>query len=120
MRNNQWVKRLSAAAVAASLLTIPAMALEFPDTQGHWGQGAIERWSDYGVLEGANGLFNPDSNMTRAELAAVISRLLGLRRLPKTPSLMWMRTLGTQKTSSSVRQRALSRVPARAQTRTAP
>ena len=81
MRNNQWVKRLSAAAVAASLLTIPAMALEFPDTQGHWGQGAIERWSDYGVLEGANGLFNPDNNMTRAELAAVISRLLGLQEV---------------------------------------
>ena len=52
---------------------------KYIDTSGHWGETAIVRWSEYGIIEGDdNGKFNPDNFMTRAEAATVFVRLLGL------------------------------------------
>lgn len=70
-----------AIAITCSIATAPAQALEAPqfsDVDGHWGEEAIVRWADYGVIEGSNGQFNPDAPITRAEMAAAIARLLGL------------------------------------------
>lgn len=70
-----------ALAITISLVTVPVQAAEAPqfsDVDGHWGEEAIVRWADYGVIEGSNGQFNPDAPITRAEMAAVIARLLGL------------------------------------------
>ena len=70
-----------ALAITISLVTVPVQAAEgpqFSDVDGHWGEEAIVRWADYGVIEGSNGQFNPDASITRAEMAAVIARLLGL------------------------------------------
>ncbi len=54
-------------------------AKSFDDTEGHWAQQAIDRWSDNGILNGVGeNKFNPDGYMTRAEAATVISRLLAL------------------------------------------
>lgn len=56
-----------------------AFAAEFSDTDGHWAESAIERWSDYGVVNGTgNGAFHPDANMTRAEMAQLYVNLLNL------------------------------------------
>lgn len=70
-----------ALAITISLVTVPVQAAEAPqfsDVDGHWGEEAIVRWADNGVIEGSNGQFNPDAPITRAEMAAVIARLLGL------------------------------------------
>ena len=70
-----------AIAITYSISTAPAQASEAPqfsDVDGHWGEEAIVRWADYGVIEGSNGQFNPDAPITRAEMAAAIARLLGL------------------------------------------
>lgn len=61
-----------------------ALAAEssYQDTKGHWAEAAIERWSDYGVIQGNNGSFNPNGSLTRAHMAAVLSRLLNLPEAP--------------------------------------
>lgn len=54
-------------------------AKSFDDTEGHWAEESITEWSGNGILNGTgNNKFNPDGYMTRAEAAAVFSRLLAL------------------------------------------
>lgn len=49
-------------------------AADFSDTSGHWAEGVIEKWSNAGVVNGyEDGTFLPDANITRAELAKIIS-----------------------------------------------
>lgn len=58
-------------------LTIPAAAAGFGDTAGHWAEKAIDRWSGEGILNGyEDGSFRPDGDITRAELAAVLYRVM--------------------------------------------
>ena len=81
-RKSRIYAAVMAAAITMSLVTVPAQAAETPrfsDVDGHWGEEAIVRWADYGVIEGSNGQFRPDAGITRAEMAAAIARLLGLR-----------------------------------------
>ena len=52
----------------------------YSDTHGHWAEDAIARWSDYGIVQGNNGKFDPDSSMTRAQAAMVFAKLLGLEQ----------------------------------------
>ena len=62
-----------------SLLPTAAFAAgSYTDTKGNWAEEAIERWSGYGVIQGNNGKFNPDGKLTRAHMAAILSRLLNL------------------------------------------
>ena len=58
----------------AMLLTMlpSALAASFADTRGHWAEDAISRWSDRGVIQGHNGDFEPDSPITRADMAVII------------------------------------------------
>ena len=60
-----------------SLFPVTALAT-YDDIAGHWGEEAIERWSDYGIVEGDGKNFNPDGLMSRGAAAAVFARLLGL------------------------------------------
>ncbi|MDR0381888.1 MAG: S-layer homology domain-containing protein, partial [Oscillospiraceae bacterium] len=66
-----------AALLSLSLLPAAALAAEFGDTGGHWAESAIRNWADHGVLNGTNGRFRPNAPITRAELAAVINRVIG-------------------------------------------
>lgn len=50
----------------------------FSDTAGHWAEAAIDRWSDYGVIQGSDGLFDPNGQLTRAQIATILSNTLGL------------------------------------------
>ena len=64
-----------------TLLPAAVLAAEpsFWDTQGHWAEAAIERWTDYGVVQGKSaGFFDPDADMTRAEMAQMYVKLLNL------------------------------------------
>ena len=57
----------------------------YSDTQGHWAEEAIERWSEYGIVEGNNGRFNPNASLTRAQMAKVLANTLGLAETAANP-----------------------------------
>lgn len=67
-------------AMAVSLFTVGASAAEptYGDTAGHWVEASIERWSGYGIIQGSNGKFDPDGQLTCAQLATILARLLKL------------------------------------------
>lgn len=67
-------------AMAVSLFTVSASAAEptYGDTAGHWAEASIERWSGYGIIQGSNGKFDPDGQLTCAQLATILARLLKL------------------------------------------
>jgi GH24 family phage-related lysozyme (muramidase) len=48
---------------------------DVPDS--HWAAGAIKTVSDAGIMNGADGNFAPDKELTRAEAAAIVAKLLG-------------------------------------------
>lgn len=67
-------------AMAVSLFTVGASAADptYGDTAGHWAEASIERWSGYGIIQGSNGKFDPDGQLTCAQLATILARLLKL------------------------------------------
>ena len=69
-----------ALAMAVSLFAVSASAAEpaYGDTAGHWAESSVDRWSDYGVVQGSDGLFNPNGKLTCAQLATILTRLLAL------------------------------------------
>lgn len=70
---------LLSASMIATLLPVPIMAATtFEDIQGHWGEQAIERWTDSGIINGDNGKFRPNDSLTRGEMAVIIANLLNL------------------------------------------
>ena len=79
MRARKPLAFLLSLVMVLALLPGMAAAEGYGDTEGHWAQGAIERWSGYGVVRGDGNGFRPDSEMTRAEAAAVFVNLLGLQ-----------------------------------------
>lgn len=50
----------------------------YSDTRGHWCEDKIEKWSNYGIISGGDGLFRPDDGITRAEMCVVVTRLTEL------------------------------------------
>jgi len=80
---------MGAFAASETDTTVPAeaetKAASYTDTEGHWGEAAIERWTqaknsaDQAVLEGmGNNTYAPDENLTRAQAMTIFSRLLNL------------------------------------------
>ena len=65
---------LVALVMLIGMLPTTAMAADFHDTDGNWAEEAIDRWSDYGVIGGNNGYFNPSGALTRAHMAAMLMR----------------------------------------------
>lgn len=67
-------------AMAVSLFTVGASAAEptYGDTAGHWAEASIERWSAYGIIQGSNGQFDPNGQLTCAQLATILAKLLKL------------------------------------------
>lgn len=57
---------------------VPAMAKElgYSDTEGHWAEEQILKWSKEGLLQGSKGQFRPGDNITRAEMAVIVDRLM--------------------------------------------
>lgn len=61
------------------VMTSPANAKSFPDTEGAACEAAVKLLSDLKILEGkSDEAFEPDSKLTRAEMAAIIIRLYGM------------------------------------------
>lgn len=67
-------------AMSVSLLTVGASAVEptYGDVAGHWAEASIDRWSGHGIIQGNNGKFNPNGQLTCAHFAAILARLLKL------------------------------------------
>lgn len=71
-RRKQVAKWSCLVLVGTSLVATPLFAKDYA---GHWAEGAIDKWSSYGVVKGiGNGDFAPSASVTRAELATFISR----------------------------------------------
>ena len=64
--------------LVAALLPMSVLAASYTDTDGHWAEGSIERWSDAGVVQGTGDAFAPDSDLTCAQLATILAKLLRL------------------------------------------
>ncbi|MCL2408135.1 MAG: S-layer homology domain-containing protein [Oscillospiraceae bacterium] len=71
----------------------------FNDTAGHWAEEYINRLADFGWIRGAgDGNFNPNGLMTRAEVAAIVNRMLN-RVKESTDYLLEGRTRWPDKTN---------------------
>ncbi len=81
-------KVLSILLVLTMVLTLTptvAFAATYGDTNGHWAESSIDRWSNAGVVHGTGaGEFNPNGDMSRAEAAQIFANLL---RLKETTSI---------------------------------
>ncbi|MDR0937545.1 MAG: S-layer homology domain-containing protein [Oscillospiraceae bacterium] len=64
-------------------LSTPVNALysSFTDISGHWAEDVIDRWAANGVLVPETGTttFRPSDNITRGELALIISRMMNYK-----------------------------------------
>ena len=58
---------------------------KFNDVKGHWAQNAIERWSDYDIIQGYGEQFRPDEFITRAQMATILAATLGLAKVGENP-----------------------------------
>ncbi|MDR1136117.1 MAG: S-layer homology domain-containing protein [Clostridiales Family XIII bacterium] len=76
---------LTAMMVTSMFPVSSAFAADFGDTNGHWAEGTIDTWAGHGVLNGADGKFRPDAPITRAELAAVLNRVIGYNLIERNP-----------------------------------
>ena len=71
--------------MTVSLFTVGASAAEpiYRDTDGHWAAETIEGFSRLGLIEGYNGQFFPNKNITRGEMAVVLDRLMDYQTAAK-------------------------------------
>ena len=77
-------KLLSVLLALCMVLTLMAapVAAAYQDTEGHWAEASIERWTGHGIVQGTENGFDPDGELTCAQLAAILARLL---KLPEAP-----------------------------------
>ena len=73
-------KRITSIFLAATsmflLLTVNIPAFAASDINGHWAEAIIVKWTDAGKISGyEDGTFRPDHQVTRAEFAAILSRI---------------------------------------------
>ena len=75
-------RRLLASVIAVCMIltmvpmSFAAFGATYGDTSGHWAESAIDKWSETGVIQGYDGYFRPDDNITRAEAATVLNNVL--------------------------------------------
>ena len=76
MHHIRLFKWLTAAALGTVLAVVPAMA--FTDTEGHWAEESIQKWSEeYRIIQGyEDDTFRPDASITRGAFAGIMDRFL--------------------------------------------
>lgn len=86
-------KWLTAAALAVGCTVMTANA--FADTDGHWAESAINKWSgEYGIIQGYDdGTFRPDKTITRGAFAGILDRFLHFQNA--SPANTFSDTVGT-------------------------
>lgn len=85
MRGKRFAALALTLAMLLSLLTLPASAATFSDTDGHWAQADIEALVSAGVVNGVGGdnKFAPDRLMTACEALLFCSRAAGVSAADK-------------------------------------
>lgn len=80
MNKRKALSLFLALSLCVGMLTVPAAAAgqKYDDTAGHWAESAIERWSEYKIVEGDDGHFHPNRSLTRGEMAKILANTLGL------------------------------------------
>ena len=63
-------------------MSIYAIENSYTDIKNHWAESSIKRWSEYDIVQGSNGEFEPNGQLTCAQLATILTRLL---KLPAAP-----------------------------------
>jgi hypothetical protein len=99
---NQPITRAEVAAITARFFDGSSQnSGTFTDTAGHWAEGYIDLLADFGWVQGSgDGIFRPDDLVTRAEVAAIVNRMLN-RVLESTDSLLDGRTRWPDKTNAN-------------------
>jgi len=84
MIHTGFLKRMVCGALAAGVMMTAAGA--FVDTQGHWAEQAIGKWSEeYSIIQGyEDGTFRPDNSITRGAFAGIMDRFLKFREVAPT------------------------------------
>lgn len=81
--------------VLMSMLTVSSSVYAFSDVDNHWAKDSIEKLSQINIVKGyEDNTFKPDKNMTRAEVATIINRLIGaskesLKYIPDLDRQSW-------------------------------
>jgi len=81
---NHPITRAEVAAITARFFEETSQAqATFTDINGHWAEGYINRLANFGWVQGSgDGTFRPNDLITRAEVAALINRMLN--RVPES------------------------------------
>jgi len=76
MRRIRLPKWLACVTLSAGLMMTGASA--FSDTEGHWAEWAINKWSEeYQIIQGYDdGTFRPDNSITRGAFAGILDRFM--------------------------------------------
>lgn len=77
MNKKSFLSRSAALALSAVILSGTITASAVSDINGHWAQANIEKWINAGAINGyEDNTFRPNNNITRAEFAVILSRVL--------------------------------------------
>lgn len=69
-----------------SVMFTTAGTLSFTDTENHWAKDFIQKAAKAGIMKGySDGTFKPEQNVTRAQVATMLVRSLGLTTTEKAP-----------------------------------
>lgn len=76
------MKKILSLFIACVILvsTVSVSAASFSDITGHWAHDAIVKWGNSGVINGYDGKFSPNDELTRAQMATILSNLLVLNK----------------------------------------
>jgi hypothetical protein len=71
-------------ALSVPMFSASVFAADFSDTNGHWAENVIDKWSDAGILNGyPDGTFRPNNYITRGEFFKVINTVLKYEAMPE-------------------------------------
>lgn len=80
---NRKIKKLILAVLVITLSLTFVNANTYFDSEGHWAEKSIKRWSSLNIIQGYQGYFRPNAPLTRAEMAAIIDRIMVLKETKK-------------------------------------
>ncbi len=79
MKASKRMRRMISGVLAVAVISIAPLsvsAANFSDTENHWAERVIDKWSEKGVIRGYDGKFSPDLPIIRGDFAVIISRVL--------------------------------------------
>jgi N-acetylmuramoyl-L-alanine amidase len=65
--------------------SVKPVSVVFPDTVNHWARQAILRLNERKLINGVNGLFQPDRSMTRVEFITLLDQIGLVATMPNPP-----------------------------------